>query len=457
MNAIVKFPPQSERFELTPAQSVALEAMREFALTPGGGFFTLEGYAGVGKTTVVAELLQTLPEYITVAVAAPTNKAVGVLQSKIGEQFKGRVEFGSLHSFLGLRLLEREDGTTTTRQTGRCRIDDFDLVIVDEASMVGRQLFGEIALRQHSGRTLFVGDPAQLPPVQARGEPRELLSLAFTRVQRKVALTEVVRQERDNPIIALSMRIREAIEAGARPDGQLLAAACPADAMTLGLASGGTSTALTWALYDLRAGRDSRILAYRNATVIALNQRIHAELHGSADLFAPGETAMLNEAYEYAPEKRLVNSEEVRIVAVVQGEHPHWPQIEARRVTIERHGGEQVELWVGNDPAQCATFRSELWSEYAQLKRERDSGASSDRDIAVQVTKASNRAWAFVKAFAPLRHVYAMTVHKSQGSTLQTAIVDVGDIARMRDAGEYARALYVAVTRPRQNLGLVLP
>lgn len=447
MSAIAILPTPARRIELTPAQTLALDAMREFATGQGAGMFTLEGYAGVGKSTVVAELLRTLPEHRRIAVAAPTNKAVGVLQDKIGSDVPRGVEFGSLHSFLGLRLIERQDGTLDCRPDGKCRINDFDLVIVDEASMVGRDLFARLSLAQHSGRTLFVGDPAQLPPVTGRGQPRETSSAAFTRVQRKVALTEVVRQQRDNPIIALSMMIRAAIESGRRLDITDLAAACPSGAQTLCFTLGGTAAAIEWALYDLREGRDSRILAYRNSTVVAANQAIHSALHGNEHPFAIGERVMANDAFDLGNGQRLYNSEEATVAAVLHDAHPGYPDIDARRLTLKRADGATAEAWVVANPHALRSRVDALWREFHRLKAANDAGAAA----------ASATAWTLTKAFAPMRHVYAMTVHKSQGSSLRTVIVDLGDVARMPDPVEHARALYVAVTRPTQNLGLVAP
>ena len=55
---------------------------------------------------------------------------------------------------------------------------------------------------------LVLGDPAQLPPVKGGG--------FFTEAEPDVMLTEVHRQARDNPIIRMSMAVREGERAGAR-------------------------------------------------------------------------------------------------------------------------------------------------------------------------------------------------------------------------------------------------
>jgi exodeoxyribonuclease-5 len=62
--------------------------------------------------------------------------------------------------------------------------------------------------------------------------------------------------------------------------------------------------------------------------------------------------------------------------------------------------------------------------------------------------------WDFKESFHSLRHAYAITAHRSQGSTYDTAFVDWQDILTNRSRGEAFRCLYVACTRPKRALVL---
>ena len=75
------------------------------------------------------------------------------------------------------------------------------LVIIDECSMVGAELGRD--LLSFGVPVLVLGDPAQLPPVEDAG--------FFTNGQPDIMLSEVHRQAADNPIIRLSMDVREAV------------------------------------------------------------------------------------------------------------------------------------------------------------------------------------------------------------------------------------------------------
>src|SRR5919107_1831700 len=73
------------------------------------------------------------------------------------------------------------------------------LIVIDECSMVDAELGRD--LMSFGVPVLVLGDPAQLPPVQGGG--------FFTEAEPDAMLTEVHRQARDNPIIRLSMAVRE--------------------------------------------------------------------------------------------------------------------------------------------------------------------------------------------------------------------------------------------------------
>jgi superfamily I DNA/RNA helicase len=58
--------------------------------------------------------------------------------------------------------------------------------------------------------------------------------------------------------------------------------------------------------------------------------------------------------------------------------------------------------------------------------------------------------------FTDIRHTYACTVHKSQGSTYKTVFIDVSDISKNNKLQEVARLMYVAVTRASDRVVLCM-
>ncbi len=145
-------------------RAAAVAALRRVTVVAGG--------PGTGKTTTVAKLLALLldlpaPRPLRVALAAPTGKAAARLQEAVAhdlpEQHRSRVgDATTLHRLLGWR-----PGARTYRY-GRGHRLPFDVVVVDETSMVSLTLMARVldALRPDA-RLVLVGDPDQLASVEA--------------------------------------------------------------------------------------------------------------------------------------------------------------------------------------------------------------------------------------------------------------------------------------------------
>jgi len=177
--------------EWTPEQDRALGAVAAWLATPRGPqIFRLFGYAGTGKSTLARYLAEHVDGHV--AFAAFTGKAALVMRAR------GCRDARTIHS-----LIYRATDTETEEPSFELN-DESDaaraaLIVIDECSMVDDELGRD--LLSFGKKVLVLGDPAQLPPVRGGG--------FFTAAEPDVMLTEVHRQAADNPIIRLSMTIRE--------------------------------------------------------------------------------------------------------------------------------------------------------------------------------------------------------------------------------------------------------
>ncbi len=171
-------------------QDAALQAVSTWLKSGDDQVFRLFGYAGTGKTT----LARTLAENVDgdVAFGAYTGKAALVLRQK------GCRNASTIHSLI-YRTREADTDTPSFVLNQEGAASKAALIIIDECSMVDEELGRD--LLSFGIKVLVLGDPAQLPPVKGGG--------FFTDAEPDVMLTEVHRQAVDNPIIALSMQIRE--------------------------------------------------------------------------------------------------------------------------------------------------------------------------------------------------------------------------------------------------------
>ena len=122
----------------------------------------ITGGPGTGKTTIVHRMLQALaPTSPRVALCAPTGKAATRLLAEVGGT-SGATWGGTLHRLLGMRprsaSVEYHAGNPLP----------YDVVVVDETSMVSLELMGLLldALSERS-RLVLLGDPHQLRSVEA--------------------------------------------------------------------------------------------------------------------------------------------------------------------------------------------------------------------------------------------------------------------------------------------------
>lgn len=402
-------------------------------------FACLEGYAGVGKTWLVGHWLERVLEVhpgLKIVVVAPTNKAVDVLRAKCGHL---PVDFRTLDSFLGFRVKRNDDWKMEKHRSSKAAdAEGPDLVIVDEASMVKKEYHQELAWR--AVPVLYVGDPAQLQPVG------EELSPAFVEVEDRCLMTQIVRQAEGNPIIELATYLRHRVDDGQWFTlGDVRAFGKPDDRR---IAFTNHRNVHDWAEQAINKGLDCRILAFTNATVNQHNATMHARRFPGVPLFGEGEMALVNEAFDYDDETLLCNGELLRVLGCERAEPVAGVEVytvRAKRLanSLEVDGeavGKELSILVALDPEQALRVHRQLTDEIYRLRRE---GQMGEAEKLFTQRRPLNK-------LAPLRHAYACTVHKSQGSTYDVAFCDFPDIYRSREMR--ARLLYVAATRPAQFL-----
>lgn len=231
-----------EPVSLTSSQQQALDLINDFLQQNDRRCFLLGGYAGTGKTHLIGLLTnQVLDTHRQVVLLAPTGRAARVLGHKTG------LPASTVHSHIytpsSEEVPEEEDqpGVIVAHFKVKGNQDPINaLYIVDESSMISDIAGDQETVRFGSGRLLadliefvgwnapipiqgnarkviFVGDPAQLPPVQGPFSPalsEEYLKKEYGIISISFTMTDVVRQKSDSGIVDNSLRIRSAIEKG---------------------------------------------------------------------------------------------------------------------------------------------------------------------------------------------------------------------------------------------------
>ena len=188
---------------LTAAQSAADNKIKDWFYGSERPYFVLAGYAGTGKTSLLIHTVTETLELVageSAAFVTPTGKAATVL-------IRSGVPATTLHKLIYQSIVEKHEievngKKITIEKLSFRRRESVDkqikLIVLDEASMVSDETVAD--LLEFGVKVLICGDNAQLPPVEGAGSYLK---------QPDITLTEIVRQQRDNPIIRLSEIARE--------------------------------------------------------------------------------------------------------------------------------------------------------------------------------------------------------------------------------------------------------
>lgn len=360
----------------SPQQSDALTQVSTWLKDPEGQqVFRLFGWAGTGKSTLAVHLAKGVKK---VVFAAFTGKAALVMRKR------GCVGASTIHSLIYM-LVEERGGEPKFALNPDSDVADADLVVIDEVSMVGAELARD--LLSFGKKVLVLGDPFQLPPVKDAGY--------FTDVRPDIMLTEIHRQAADNPIIRMSMDIREGrgLDYGAYGESKVIRAADVDRDEVL---------------------KADQILCGRNATRITYNDRVRALKGLPPRRPVPGDRLV---CLRNNKQKNLLNGQ-------------LW---DVKEVTSKGRG--QIEMLLrpedaGARVADALVLTHEKWFE----------GREEEFD------------WPERRKFDEFYFGYALTVHKAQGSQWDSVyLFDESSVFREdRD-----RHLYTACTRAAEKITVV--
>lgn len=181
-----------DKIEWSPEQEAAIKDAREWIKNKKGQqVFHILGFAGTGKTTLAKEIAANVKGG-DVYFGAFTGKAASVMRRK------GCDNASTIHSMI-YRPKKIKQAEPEFELNHGSFIASAKLIIIDEVSMVDEKLGTD--LLSFGRRILVLGDPGQLPPIKGAG--------FFNTDKPEIMLREVHRQARDNPIIRMSMQVRE--------------------------------------------------------------------------------------------------------------------------------------------------------------------------------------------------------------------------------------------------------
>lgn len=390
----------------------------------------LSGEAGTGKTFCMKQVGLRFPGRIIYT--APTNKATKVLRTSLKDD-KFHPLTKTIYSLLGLRMQANGELKELVAPEDDIDLSEYALVVVDEGSMVNNilcQHIDEAKQRYPKLRFLFVGDAAQLPPVKEQDS-------RIWETKLRWHLDEQMRNA--GPILSLAKELR-------KQQAQFVKKFAPASVNhENGLVSAlGTADFEDWIRQSARAGEfgetnSAKIVCWRNATVDNFNRMVRQVLFDSPEIpWLSGDRIILTEpAQDFIEDKPMASTDDEGLVDRAEAmPHPLYPYIQCWRLSVTLDDNRMVVLWARHADSETAYVR----------KCEELSAAAR------QNGRKWREFWAFKEAFHSVRHAYAITAHRAQGSTYEKTFVNWRDILVNRNSTEAYKCLYVACTRPKKQL-----
>ena len=474
-------------YSLTNGQQELLKNLNEF-LGDKTSCFLLKGYAGTGKTFMMKGLTNFLKSVNRPFVlAAPTGRAAKVISQRT--KSKAYTIHKTIYSNKDLKEFKTEntDGTETFKFEYSLRNNEDQantVYIIDEASMLSDMYsegeffrFGSGFLlkdllkyinfdnNDHKKKVIFIGDNAQLPPVNMNFSPA--LNEQYLREKCQVSvssyeLTEVVRQQKDSGILHNATKIRASLKSNIFNQIDIethFADTKPVqhqDLLKTYLQACGN-----------QIDDETIIIAYSNSSVKEYNDFVRSHFFPNQSTITKGDKIILvSNNYNYQIE--LLNGD-FGIIQEVSLTN------EIRNVTLKRKNklGNVVEIkvplhfrnvtiqfkYTDEKPynIECKIIENILYSKERDLSSDELKALYLDFKIRNPNLKAGTKelkdALRTDKYFNALRikFGYAVTCHKSQGGEWKRAFVNCKTAMGYFNAS-YFRWLYTALTRAKEVL-----
>lgn len=433
-------------------------------------YYVIEGKAGTGKTTIAKEILKEFEDE-QIYVAAVSHKAKGVIKSSFGDDTRGK-KFFSIAGLLGMKGINDNDTQTTKFQVG-LKVPLLDnppaLLVIDEASMITEDVLKKIidinSSLSRPFQMLFLGDIGQIQPIRDEQSEfyrthKDLLNKKsdIFNSKHKSKLITRVRQGEANPILPYADYFWENSQKEnpeLNPTQHIVRNNQITDKGSL-LFSNSEGEVLNSVIKAVKNAVEKgltnhvKIVTYHVNEKTELNQKIHEALFGKDSDYSKGDMLILNSPYDLPDvNATMENSSEIQIKSIQDEDTDefgvHTLYLETNGIAYTRTGNEQKDCVIQ------VVSRNDI-GLYNQKLQELASYAKRQTNRALK-KQAWGDFWEYKGRYADVDFGYAITAHKSQGSTYDIVVVDEKDIMGTTATSnqEKSELIYTALTRPRKT------
>ena len=466
---------------LNDDQKEAFYSITDFLENSAEHAYVLMGYAGTGKTFLVKRIVMWInatQKRKEIAITAPTNKAVRVLEGMggfesetvareknglfdLGADFQNSIQYCTIHKLLGLKEVITAKGEQLFQndRSDRNNIEKYRYLIVDECSMLNDSLCKDLMKYSDKVKIIFMGDPAQIPPVKRDDciPFREDHPYHF----RRATLKKIMRQKGDHPIVDASFLIRNNLKLN-QPIPKLETKLNDSGHGIIYYHSQNDRDSIRPMLKrffdsdEFRADANyAKVIAWRNKIVNYMNKTVRELMYGEDVVtFVEGEKLIVSKPIFNDYGIVFNTSEELTVLGVKVKEKRFGSTFKKDRQLDAKVYELHVEASVvGSDSKirkHIEVIHEESIPQYKKLlaeakKRAIDAKPEFRKRLWIQY-------YAVLKWSADVAYNYAITAHKAQGSTYQNVLIIEEDIDRNPNVVERNRIKYTSYSRPTDKL-----
>lgn len=424
--------------------------------------FVLKGYAGTGKTTVIATIVNNLPELkMKHVLLAPTGRAAKVIAN-----YSNQPAF-TIHKKIYFPKKNNSGGISFTIQPNKHKNT---LFIVDEASMISDSdsdnkmyangsLLDDLIFYVYSGincKLLLLGDTAQLPPVNKEDSPAlntDLLRLHYDMEVQSIELDEVMRQEEKSGILYNATALRELLEEhffeefqfNTRPFRDIIR-----------LIDGYEIQDAIQSAYSNYSIEDTAFIVRSNKRANAYNQQIRSKILDKDNDLTTGDFLMVvKNNYFWLKEQDnagfIANGDIIEVLEIFGFINLYSFQFAKVKIRMVDYPDQK--------PFETILLLDTINSESPSLTYEESNRLYQEVLADYEDEKAQYKKVKKVKEneyfnALQVKFSYAITCHKSQGGQWNTVFIEQPYLPEGMNQ-DYVRWLYTAITRAKDKLYLV--
>ena len=445
------------RFSFTNDQNEVVESIVDFTTSISTrSIFLLKGYAGTGKTSLIAALVKSLPSVGTRSVLlAPTGRAAKVI-SKYSKK-----QASTIHRKI-YWIKSRKNGNTYIKLKENTHSNT--IFIVDEASMIpeatdssfgNRSLLDDLVKYVYDGigcKLVLIGDTAQLPPVHLDISPaldEGFLETTYNKDIITFTMKEVVRQSKDSSVLlnATNLRNKIGVEDYRFPKFEV-------SQDVIRLRSGEELQDCLESAYAQSGVTNTIVLCRSNKRANIYNEQIRARIRFQENEISTGDMLMVvRNNYYWLGEKSkagfIANGDIVEVLKVKQTIDLYGFRFAKVSVQLVDYQEEkQLDVIVMLDTLSSET-PSLSYDDYKRLHAEVAKDYFGDKEANKKIKENE-----YFNALQ-VKFSYAITCHKSQGGQWENVFVDLGYFKEEMLDKSYLRWMYTASTRASEKLFLI--